>query len=84
VMVVRRLDVPPRLLRYLTVLAAAASLFAVAVLAGAASWVLGHGPGQAGLFQPGLVDAAGLAIMATALVVALRAVTGILRACRAA
>jgi len=80
VMVVRRLDVPARLLRYLTLLALAASLVAVPVLVGAASWVLGHGPGQAGLFRPGLVNGAGLVIMATALVVALRAASGVLRA----
>jgi len=82
VMVVRRLDLPARLLRYLTVLALAASLVAVPVLVGAASWVLGHGPGQAGLFRPGLVNGVGLVIMATALVVAMRAALGVLRASR--
>jgi hypothetical protein len=82
VLVVRRLALPSRLLDYLAWLGAAASLAAAAVLAGAASWVLGHGPGQAGLFRPGLVNGAGLAVMTIALVVALRAASGVLRAHR--
>ena len=52
----------------------------VPFLAGAASWVFGTGPGQTGLFRPGLVDGAELLIMAIALVVALR---GSGRACAA-
>jgi hypothetical protein len=80
VTVVRRLALPAGLLRYLARLAVAASAAAVPLLAGAASWVLGNGPGQAGLFRPGLVNGAELAIMALALVVALRAAFGIRRA----
>lgn len=75
--VVRRLVLPRGLLSYLARLAELASIAAVPLLAGAASWVLGHGPGQTGLFHPGLVDSAGLAVMSVALVVALRAVSGI-------
>ena len=72
VIVVRRLALPGGVLRYLTYLAVAASAAAVPFLAGAASWVLGSGPGQAGLFRPGLVDGAELLMMALSLVVALR------------
>jgi hypothetical protein len=72
VTVVRRLALPGGLLRYLAVLAVAASAASVPLLAGAASWVLGTGPGQAGLFRPGLVDGADLLMMALSLVVALR------------
>ncbi len=67
----RRLTWPRRLVRYEAILAAGATVGAVAYLAGAASWVLGRG--QTGLLRPGLVDGAELAIMALALVVALRA-----------
>jgi hypothetical protein len=83
VLIVRRLELPRPLQRYLAALATAAVPAAVAVLAGAASWVLDHGPGQTGLFQPGLVDGTGLAIMSGAVVVALRAVPATLRASRA-
>ena len=78
--VVRRLTFPAWLLTYLARLAVAASVAAVPLLAGAASWVLGNGPGQVGLFRPGLINGAELAIMALALVVALRAAAGIRRA----
>ena len=78
--VVRRLVLPAGLLMYLARLAVAASVVAVPFLAGAASWVLGTGPGQAGLFRPGMINSGELAIMALALVVALRAAFGIWRA----
>jgi len=77
---VRRLILPIALLRYLARLAEGACMAAVPFLAGAASWVLGHGPGQSGLFRPGLVDGGSLLIMALALVVALRAAAGIRQA----
>jgi hypothetical protein len=77
VMVLRRLALPYRVLRYQALLAAGASAVAITFLAGAASWVLGDGPRQAGLFRPGLVDGAELLIMALALAVALRAAVGI-------
>ncbi len=78
VMITRRLSWPRRLLRYEAMLAAGATVAAVAFLAGAASWVLGRG--QTGMFRPGLVDGAELAIMAVTLVVALRAAAGIRQA----
>ncbi len=78
--VMRRLALPAKTLRYLAHLATAASAAAAAFLAGAASWVFGTGPGQTGLFRPGLVDGAELLIMAIALVVALRAAAGVRRA----
>jgi hypothetical protein len=77
VAVMRRLVLPGGLLRYLAWLAAAATAVAVAFLAGAATWVLARGPGQAGAFRPGLVDTASLLVMAMALVIALRAAAGI-------
>ncbi len=82
VIVVRRLALPGGVLRYLTYLAVAASAAAVPFLAGAASWVLGSGPGQAGLFRPGLVDGAELLMMALSLVVALRLSLALLHARR--
>jgi hypothetical protein len=60
----------------------AASVAAVPFFAGAASWVLGSGPGQAGLFRPGLVDGAELLMMALSLVVALRLSLALLHARR--
>lgn len=83
VMIVRRLVLPRRLLRYLARLAAVATAGAAAFLAGAGSWVLARGPGQVAAFRPGLVDVASLVIMAVALVIALRAAAGI-RAARLA
>jgi hypothetical protein len=82
--VVRRLTLQAWLLKYLARLAVAASVAAVPFLAGAASWVLGNGPGQAGLFRPGLINGAELAIMTLALMVALRAAFGIKHALAAA
>jgi hypothetical protein len=81
-MTVRRIVLPTGLLRYLARLAAVAIVAAVALLAGAASWVLGRGPAQAGLFRPGLVGGAGLSIMALALIVALRAAAAIRHSAR--
>ena len=78
VTVTRRLTWPRRLVRYEAILAAGATVAAVAYLAGAASWVLGRG--QTGLFRPGLVDGAELVIMAIALVVALRAAAAVRQA----
>ncbi|HEY2639909.1 MAG TPA: hypothetical protein VGI66_08500 [Streptosporangiaceae bacterium] len=75
VVVTRRLSWPQRLLRYQATLAVAATAVAIAFMAGAASWVLGRG--QTGMFRPGLVDSAELAIMAIALVVALRAAAAV-------
>jgi hypothetical protein len=78
--IVRRVSLPAGLLRYLARVAAAATGSAGAFLAGAASWVLAHRPGQASLFRPGLVDAAELLVMAVALIIALRAAAALRRA----
>jgi hypothetical protein len=66
---VRRLDLPPRLLRYQARLGQLAAAGMAVFLAGAASWVLAgqHGPGT--LFRPGAIDVAALAAMALALAV---------------
>jgi hypothetical protein len=66
---VRRLDLPPRLLRYQAWLGALAAAGMAVFLAAAASWALAgpHGPGT--LFRPGAIDVAALAAMALALVV---------------
>ena len=65
----RRLDLPPRLLRYQARLGQLAAAGMAVFLAGAASWVLAgqHGPGT--LFRPGAIDVAELAVMAFALAV---------------
>jgi|HubBroStandDraft_5_1064220.scaffolds.fasta_scaffold03016_5 hypothetical protein len=71
VLTVRRLTWPVRLLRYEAALAGWACLSAAVFLAGAVSWMLGHG--GTGLFRPGLVNGAELLIMALSLAVALLA-----------
>ena len=53
VTIARRLSWPRPLVRYEAMLAAGATVSAIAFLIGAASWVLGRG--QTGLFRPGLV-----------------------------
>jgi hypothetical protein len=80
VTVVRRLTLPAGLLRYLARLAVAATTAAMVFLAGAATWVLAHGPGQSGQFRPGAIDVVSLLVMAVAAVIALRALSGIRRA----
>jgi hypothetical protein len=71
---VRRLDLPPRLLHYQARLGQLAAAGMAVFLAGAASWVLAgpHGPGT--LFRPGAIDVAALAVMALALAVGWHAV----------
>jgi len=66
---IRRLDLPPRLLSYQARLGQLAAAGMAVFLAGAASWVLAgqHGPGT--LFRPGAIDVAELAVMALALAV---------------
>jgi hypothetical protein len=81
---VRRLALSATLLRYLSRLALAAVVAAVPLLAGAASWVLASASEQPSLFRPGLINGAELAMMALALVVAMRATFGIWRARAAA
>ena len=66
VQLVRRLEVPPRVLRYETWLGRAAVVSMIAFLSGALCWVSLRGPAQA-LFHAGDIDAAGLAVLAAAL-----------------
>jgi hypothetical protein len=66
---VRRLDLPPRLLRYQARLGQLAAAGMAVFLAGAASWVLAGQRGSGTLFRPGAIDVAELAVMALALAV---------------
>ena len=66
---VRRLDLPPRLLRYQARLGQLAAAGMAVFLAGAASWVLAGQRGPGTLFRPGAIDVAELAVMALALTV---------------
>jgi hypothetical protein len=70
--VVRRLELPGGVVRYLVRLARGACLAAAVFLAGGTIWVLGQGGGPAGLFRPGLVDGGELLVMTVALAVAVR------------
>jgi hypothetical protein len=70
---VRRVNPPPRLRAYLARLSAAAAVAAIGFVAGAGCWVLARGPAGTAAFRPGLIDAGGLAAMALAAVIALRA-----------
>jgi len=72
VQLVRRLEVPPRVLRYETWLGRAAVASMTVFLSGALCWVSQGGPAQA-LFQAGDIDAAGLAVLAAALAIGGRA-----------
>jgi hypothetical protein len=64
---VRRLRLSARLLVYQARLAGGAAVAMTGFLAGAAWWVFGQGAGPDGLFHAGVVDVAGLAAMALAL-----------------
>ena len=66
---VRRLDLPPRVLRYQARLGLLAAAGMAVFLAAAASWVLAGQPGPGNLFRPGAIDVAALAVMALALAV---------------
>ncbi|WP_300603439.1 hypothetical protein, partial [Trebonia sp.] len=68
---VRRTELPPRLLAFETRLAAAACAVMAVFLAGCSCWVATGG--QRSLFHAGLVDVAGVAVMALALAVARQA-----------
>ena len=67
VQLVRRLELPPQVLRYETWMGRAAAGGMAAFLAGALCWVAQAGPVPQGLFRAGDIDAAGLAVMAAAL-----------------
>jgi hypothetical protein len=66
---VRRLDLPPRVLRYQARLGQLAAAGMAVFLAAAASWVLAGTHGAGTLFRPGAIDVAALAVMALALAV---------------
>ena len=66
VQLVRRLEVPARVLRYETWLGRAAVAGMIVFLSGALCWVSQGGPVQA-LFHAGGIDAGGLAVLAAAL-----------------
>ena len=68
VLLVRRLEVPPRVLRYETWLGRAAVAGMIVFLSGALCWVSLGGPAQAP-FHAGDIDAAGLAVLVAALVI---------------
>jgi hypothetical protein len=70
--VIRRLELPAAALRLPAIVALALTAAMVVFLAGAASWVLGAGPGPANLFQVGTIDDVEVALMAIALMLAAR------------
>jgi hypothetical protein len=67
VLLVRRLELSSRVLRYETWIGRAATAGMTVFLAGALCWVEQAGPGPQALFRPGNIDAAGLAVMTAAL-----------------
>jgi hypothetical protein len=69
---VRRLDLPPRVLRFEARLAGSAAAVMTVFLAGAGCWVFAEGSGP-GLLHAGAIDTGGLVVMAVALSVARRA-----------
>jgi hypothetical protein len=69
----RRLPLSSRVLRYESWLGLMAAVILAAFLAGASSWVISGGPSPRGLFRVGTIDAAGVAVMGAALIVAFRA-----------
>jgi hypothetical protein len=80
VMLVRRLSLSARMLRYLAALAVAGFAAAAVFLAGGAAWLAVHGTAEPGLFRPGLVNGAELLAMAAGLLVAGRAASALRRA----
>ncbi len=74
VKVVRRLEVPELTLRYEARLAQVAALVMSVFLVGACMWVVDGGSGPRNLFHVGVIDVAGLIVMALAQAVAYRAV----------
>jgi hypothetical protein len=71
--IVRRLDLPPRVLQHEVRLASAAALAMAVFLAGSFAWISYGGPGPRNLFHAGIIEVAGFLVMATALAVAGRA-----------
>jgi hypothetical protein len=73
--IVRGLELSPRVMRYETTLAVIATAVTLTLFFGAGAWVVDNGaPGPTGIYRVGLIDVAGLAVMATACAVAGRAV----------
>ena len=70
---IRRLDISARLLAFQVRIAGCATLAMAGFLLGAACWVLAGGAPPRGLFHPGMIDVAGLAVMAAALLTSVRA-----------
>ena len=70
--VLRRMQLPARLLAWLARAASAAVMLMVLFAAGAACWVFGTGSAAAGLFHAGAVDVASLAVMTAAAAAAAR------------
>jgi hypothetical protein len=76
VVIVRRTELPLPILAFETRLAAVACPVMVVILAGCGCWVATEGQsagGQPGLFHAGLIDVAGIAVLALALGVAVQA-----------
>jgi hypothetical protein len=76
VVIVRRTELPLRILAFETRLAAAACPVMVVILAGCGCWVATEGQsadGQPSLFHAGLIDVVGIAVLALALAVAVQA-----------
>jgi len=65
--VVRRTELSPAALRFETRLARAACLAMAVFLAAGCAWIADRAPGPGSLFHPGVIDVAGLAVMALAL-----------------
>ncbi len=82
VQTMRRMRMSARLLRHLARLVLAFPVAVTVLLAGAATWVLGSADGRVGLFHPGLVGAAGLAVISVTLVVVLRVTSAVAAAAR--
>jgi hypothetical protein len=71
--IVRRVDVPPRLIRYERALGLVAAVTAAIFFTGAALWVVDGGPGPRNLFRIGSIDIVELAAIALLVVVTGRA-----------
>ena len=76
----RKLSPPPPLQAHLARLGAVAAIAAIGFVAGAGCWVLARDPAGAAVFRPGLIDAAGLAGLVVAAVIALRSAAMLQRA----
>lgn len=72
--ILRRLDLAPRLFRFLTRTAQVATAGLGLFVFGTVTWLIGGGAGPAHLFQAGTVDRVGLVVMTVTLVVAVRSV----------